>query len=294
MTDLGGVAVATVTPFSPGGEGLDLDFISMHFRMLEREGAQGVVPSGTNGEFPSLTFDEKRQLLAAAAAAKGEMFMIAGVGSCSYREVIELSEYAGEVGADAILAVPPYYFSDISDRGVLAYYSRILDALGPPLILYNIPLYTGVPITNSVIDKLQEHPKLIGIKDTGGDPERTRELIRRYPSLKIFGGSDSLVGRSLAAGAAGVISGVGNVFPGLLRDVWDARVAGADIMEAAQKVSDARSVLKAFPWVAATKYCLELRGLPETVVRPPLDGLDVPEKEEIKERLRQLGLWDSH
>jgi 4-hydroxy-tetrahydrodipicolinate synthase len=292
MPELQGIAVATVTPFSPRNGGLDLDFLAAHYQMLQQEGVHGVVPAGTNGEFPSLTFNEKKHLLKAAAAEKGDMFMIAGVGSSSYRETIELADFAGEVGADAVLAVPPYYFKDISEKGIIEFYRLVLNASELPLILYNIPVYTGTPITNFIVDELLEHSNLSGIKDTGGDPSRTRELVELYPGLKIFGGSDSLVGRSLVAGAAGVITGVGNIFPRLVRDVWDASQGRGDLASTARKVSDVRSIIKDFPWIAATKYGLQLRGLSETIVRPPLDGLSARNKEELKARLQELGVLD--
>lgn len=287
---IAGIAAATVTPFGPGGDEIDLDFIVAHLEMLKREGVHGVVPAGTNGEFPSLTMDEKKRVLATVAGARGDLFMIAGVGSSSLPEVIELVNHAAGIGADAALVVPPFYFKDAAEQGITGFYRRVLESTGLPIFIYNIPIYSGIVISNEIIDSLAGHSNLAGIKDTGGDPERTRELIGRYPELKIFGGSDSLVGDTVAAGADGVISGVANVFPGLLRRVWNERTGGGNWEDAAGEVAAVRKVFKSYPWVAATKYALKLRGLPETFVRPPLTDLTPAQKQEMEGQLSGLGL----
>lgn len=290
MGEIAGAAVATVTPFGPGGRDINLDFIASHLDLLRSEGAQGIVPVGTNGEFPSLALDEKKRLLAAAGRDKGDLFLIAGVGSCCVAEVIELADYAADAGADAALVVPPFYFKDAGPPGIVEFYRQALKSIELPVLLYNIPSYSGITISDEIIDSLAEHPNLAGIKDTGGNPETTRRLVRKYPHLKIFGGSDSLVGDAIAAGAAGVISGVANVFPGLLRQAWDARAGGADGKDAAGRVRAARQVFKSFPWIAATKYALKLRGFPETFVRPPLMDLTGEQKRDLESRLAEMGL----
>lgn len=290
MDRIAGIAAATVTPFGPGGNEIDLDFIAAHLEILRREGVHGVVPAGTNGEFPSLTMEEKKRVLATMAGAREDLFLIAGAGSSSLPEVIELVNFAAGIGADAALVVPPFYFKDVAAPGIIEFYRRVLDSTDLPIFIYNIPMYSGIVISDEIIDSLAVHGNLAGIKDTGGNPERTRELVERYPELKIFGGSDSLVGDAIAAGAAGVISGVANVFPGLLRRVWDERKVGGNWEEAAGEVAAVRKVFKACPWVAATKYALKLRGLPEAFVRPPLTDLTPAQKQEMEEQLSGLGL----
>lgn len=290
LGNIAGVAAATITPFGPGGNDIDPDFTIAHLDMLKREGVHGVVPVGTNGEFPSLTMDEKKRVLATVAGARGDLFLIAGVGSSSLADVIELVDYAAGIGADAALVVPPYYFKDASTLGIIEFFSRVLKSTDIPIFIYNIPMYSGIVISDEIIDALTGHRNLGGIKDTGGEPERTRQLVARYPQLKIFGGSDSLVADALNAGAAGVISGAANVFPGLLREVWDGRKSGGNWQDAAVMVKAVRQVFKSYPWVAATKYALKLRGLPETFVRPPLTDLTVEQKQEMERRLSELAL----
>ena len=284
MDILEGAAVATVTPFKPGG-GIDTGHIYSHMQLLMKGGVQGVVPVGTNGEFPSMTTAEKKQVFAAAAGAKGNMFMIAGVGSCNLAEAVELADFAAGVGADAVLAVPPFYYKDVDESGIVDYYLRLLDRIELPLFLYNIPQFTGLEITDRIINELKDHPGLAGLKDSAGEPERTRRLVDAYPDLKIFGGSDTRVGQALSVGAAGVISGVGNIFPELLRDVWEASLIDEGLDEAAQRVRDLRLIIKSFPWIAATKHCLTLRGLPQTNVRPPLSDLDEAQRRELDRRI---------
>lgn len=290
MKEISGVAVATITPFGPGGLKLDTGFIAAHLELLEHEGAHGIVPVGSNGEFPSLTMAEKKKVLKAAAAARGGLFLLAGAGSSSLPETLELLDFAAAVGADGALVVPPFYFRDVSTAGVVEFYRGVLGHTSLPVFLYNIPMYTGIPITNEIVDSLLDYSNLAGIKDTGGDPSRTRELVRRYPHLRIFGGSDSLTGQAIETGAQGVITGVGNVFPGLVRAVWDARRGGGDVSAPAAKVRAVRQVIKSLPWIAATKYGVSLRGLPETFVRPPQVDLSRKQKQEMKDRLEELGV----
>jgi len=286
---IGGVAVATVTPFLENGQ-LDYVFIEKHLEMLIREGAHGIVPVGTNGEFPSLTLEEKKRVIEAAGASRGELFMMVGAGSCSLPEVIELITYSQDAGADAALVVPPFYFRDASTEGICDFFERVLGSTDLPVFMYNISVYSGIPITDEIIDTLLGQKNFAGVKDTGGDPARTAQLIDRYPDLKIFSGSDSLMGDAVAAGVAGVISGVSNVFPGLVRDVWDARAQSDVRQTAGDRVVQVRRAITGFPWIAATKYGLTLRGLPETFVRPPQTELSPAQKMAFKEELEGLGL----
>lgn len=288
--EVSGVLVATITPFRCGSLEIDYGLLEKHIEFLGQEGAHGIVPAGTNGEFPALTLEEKKKVIEVAGAARGDMFLMAGCGSCSLPEVLELVACAEDAGADAALIVPPFYYSDVGEQGVIAFYQMVLDAAGIPIFLYNIPMYSGVAITNGMIDALMEFPNLGGIKDTGGDIGRTSELVERYAALKIFGGSDSQAAASLGAGAAGIITGAGNAFPGLLREIWDARDKKQSLLEAGQKVKSLREALTAFPWVSATKYAVSLRGLSQTCVRPPLADLTDEEKMELRGKLTSLAI----
>ncbi|MHB9112699.1 MAG: dihydrodipicolinate synthase family protein [Thermoleophilia bacterium] len=290
MSGISGVAVATVTPFGPGGSRIHYGLIRGHLEMLAADGVHGFVPIGTNGEFCSLTLEEKKRMLLSAGRAKGSLFMMAGVGSCSLPEVLELLDYAADAGADAALVVPPYYFKDVEQVGIVEFYRRVLEGTDLPVFLYNIPAYSGVTITDGIIDSLIGHANLAGVKDTGGDPERTRELVKKYPGLKIFGGSDSLVGEAVVAGAAGVISGVANAFPRLLYEAWMARSSDDGLAVAVAKVNSARKALTRFPWIAATKYALRLKGLPEIHMRAPLVDLTDDQKVELEKQLAELEL----
>lgn len=288
--ELGGVLVATVTPFSSSGEGLDLEFIPRHLDFLREGGAHGVVPVGTNGEFPSLTFDEKKQVLRKVSEHRQGLRFVAGISSCCLPEVIGLAGFAADIGADAALVAPPFYYRDADERGIAEFFQRVLESAGLPVILYNIPMYTGFAVSDYLVDRLLGHENLAGIKDTGGDIGRTRELVERYAGLRIFGGSDSLAGEALGVGTAGIISGAANIFPELLRELWNTVEKGSGKARTGEKVRKLSAVLQSCPWVAATKYGLELRGLPATNVRPPQSGLDAGQKKAIMNGLEELGL----
>ena len=143
-----------------------------------------------------------------------------GSGCAALPETVELSNYALERGADALLIVPPFYFKDISDEGLLAYYESVLAELpaGARVFLYNIPKFSGVAISHALLDGLlQRFPdRLAGLKDTSGKLPTLQGYLQRYPSLSVFSGSDALAAEGHRLGAVGCISGVANVFPDLM------------------------------------------------------------------------------
>ena len=291
MSDLPRIVPALVTPLSQGGERLLLDCVPQHLAYLEHRGADGVLALGTNGEGVSLSFQERKEMIDAVITHRGRLSVFCGTGCAALPETIELSRYAIDRGADAVLIVPPFYFKEIEAGGLIAYYQAVLSALPPErkVILYNIPGTSGVEISDELVDALLERvpDRLLGIKDTSGRPERTRAYIERYRQLSIYNGSDDNLADAMAAGATGAISAVGNVFPDLIAWVNRARASGGDVAGAQAEVSAVRELIGRFPSHSAIKHLLHrVAGLPLTYVRPPLRDLTPEEAHEI-ERLAQ-------
>lgn len=296
MAGLKGTVVAAVTPFSPGGAQINFPWIPGHLRFLERNGIGGVLVSGTNGEGPSLSLAERKQLVDMVIANKGNLAVIVGTGCASLVETVELSQYAFRMGADAILVVPPFFFKNLPHRGVIEFYRALFKALPnqKKVMLYNIPSLSGVEISDEVVDALvAEFPrKFLGIKDTSRDIQKTWHYIERYPQLKVFVGSDELATAALQGGAAGCISVIGNAFPDLPVAVYQAvkqRRGKKEIERAQAKLSQVKSLVYNYPSISALKLLVHLRAsLPHTYVRPPLAELTQDEANQLQDDLRAL------
>jgi 4-hydroxy-tetrahydrodipicolinate synthase len=227
-------------------------------------------------------------------AHRGRLKVIPGTGCANLPETVALTRYAIERGADAALVLPPFYFKGMGDDGLLAYFRALCDALpaGGKVLLYHIPPVSQVAIPAAVIAGLLEsHPAaLLGLKDSGGDPEHTAMLCRRFPQLRIYTGGPQLTARALADGAAGGIYALTNIFPRELRALMDAFAAGRGVDEAQGRVTAASEAIKPYGNVPAVKAILPaLSGLPPTSPRAPQMPLGPQETDELLARVRELG-----
>ena len=293
MSDLPRVVPAIVTPFSEGGDRLLLDWFPQHLAWVEHRGADGVLALGTNGEGVSLSLQERKDVIDAVLTHRGRLGAMFGTGCASLPETVDLSRYAIERGADAVLVVPPFYFKEIAPQGLIAYYHALLSSLPPArkLLLYNIPDASGVEVADELVDALIERfpERLLGIKDSSGKLERTRRYLQRYPQLVIYNGGDGNVGEAATSGAFGAISAVANVFPDRIAGVLQAHASGGDVAAAQAEVTRIREMLERFPSHSAIKHLLRLvAGLPLSYVRPPLRDLTSDEAEALSRQLREL------
>jgi 4-hydroxy-tetrahydrodipicolinate synthase len=278
---LRGLLTATLTPLDLEG-GLALEHVPALLDFQRRGGVDGVVVCGTNGEAPSLSVEERKRTLEAMLAHREAMLIVAGIGAASVTDAVELTRHATQVGANAALALPPFFFKEPAVEGLAAYFRAILDATDLPVLLYNIPQFTAVRISDELLERLADHPNLAGIKDSAGDWTRTQEFITRYPHLRIFSGSDLLAAQCYAAGGAGCISGSANGFPEVVAAVRDAHRAdptGAKAQEAQARLNAMIEIVRRYPFISFSKSIQANRGLPRLGVRPPLVRL-TPEQEE--------------
>lgn len=271
--------VASVTPFTGGAGTVDHPWIARHLRWIEANGADGVVPCGTTGEGPSLSLTERMAVIDTVMEHRGGLKMYPGTGCAALSDTIAATRYAITAGADAALVLPPFFFKGLSDDGLLAYYRAVCEALpaGGRIVLYHIPPISQVAIPPAVIAGLLEsHPEaILGLKDSGGDPQYTATLARQFPQLKIYTGGAPHLARALHDGAAGGIFALANAFPRELRALMDAFAAGADIVSAQSYVTALSEVLKPYGNVPTLKAMLpRLADLPPTSARLPL--LDLP------------------
>ena len=284
---------ASLTPFtSPTGD-VDHEWIPKHLRWLEANGADGVVPCGTTGEGPSLGLNERKAVIDTVLKNRGKLRVIAGTGCVALPETIEATRYALERGADAALVIPPYYFKNPSDAGLLAFYRAVCDALpaGGKIMLYHIPPVSQIAIPATVIAGLLEsHPDAIyGLKDSGGDGDHTAMLLERFPQLKIFTGGAPLLGRALADGAAGGIFALANAFPREMRAIIDAHQSGGDVAGAQRRVAALSDTLKQHGAIPSLKAALpHLADLPPSSPRAPLMPLADAAAEALVAQMRAI------
>lgn len=277
------LCVALMTPFhSPSGS-VDLDAIGPHLRWLEANGIQAIVPCGTTGEGPSLNLEERLAVIKTCLHERGTLRVIAGTGCANLPDTIVASRRALEWGAEAAMVLPPFFFKNLDDAGLLSYYRAVCEALpsGGTIMLYHIPPVSQIPIPLTVIDGLmQSHPEAIyGLKDSGGDPEYTATLVQRYPGMQTFTGGAPLFTRALADKAAGGIFALANAFPRELRTILD---GGPEAAAAQERISFITQAVKPYGAIPALKALLPaLAGLPRSSVRAPLVNLSEAQTEEL-------------
>lgn len=281
---LSGLLTAILTPFDVRGE-LALSQVPVLIEFQRAAGVDGLVVCGTNGEGVSLSADERMRLLEAVIAHRGSLTIVAATGAASVTDAVALTRHASACGADALLALPPFFFKAPASEGLQSYFRSVLDASDVPVLLYNIPQITMVPISHPLLDALLDHRMLAGVKDSTGDWTSTKEYIDRYPSLRIFGGSDRLAQQCYVSGAAGCISGGANAFPEVVAAVRDAARSGAAGDEARARLNALLDITTRYPFISSSKSILVMRGMPRLGVRPPLVPLSVDQEAALRSEL---------
>ncbi|WP_349308046.1 4-hydroxy-tetrahydrodipicolinate synthase [Pseudofrankia sp. BMG5.36] len=266
----GRLITAMVTPFLPDGA-LDLDGAAALASHLVDAGSDGLVISGTTGESPTTSDDEKDQLLRVVLKAVGDRAsVIAGVGTYDTRHTVELARAAERAGAHGLLVVTPYY-SKPPQAGLARHFRMVADATGLPVMIYDIPGRSGVPVASETLLALAEHPNIVAVKDAKADLESSSRVIANS-SLAYYSGDDALTLPLLSVGAVGLVSVVAHVGAPSLRAMIAAFDAG-DPVTARRLHQGMLPIFKGIfrtQGVITTKAALTLRGLPAGPVRPPL------------------------
>ncbi|UCH02359.1 MAG: 4-hydroxy-tetrahydrodipicolinate synthase [Candidatus Bathyarchaeota archaeon] len=219
---LEGMMPPHVTPFSQEGE-IDEPALRCLLRFWLNAGVNGLVTCGSNGEAAYMTREERKKTIKIVVdEVNGRVPIIAGTGAPGTRETIILTRDAKEVGADAALVVTPYFFKPCNEE-LLAHYHTILNAVDIPLILYNVPKFTGYNLDPSVVIELaKEYSQIVGIKDSYGSIGQISEILRKLGNkISVLAGSGDLVLPTLIMGGRGGILGVANVAPQLCSAIYN-------------------------------------------------------------------------
>lgn len=220
-----GCCTALVTPFL--GQKVNYPMLEQLLQKQMQAGLDAALVCGTTGEAPTLTDEEKLEIIRRAKAYVGDqMQIIAGTGSNDTAHTVALSKAAAEAGADALLVVSPYYNKATPD-GLVYHYMSIAHAVSIPVILYNVPARTGVDIPVSVYRRLSAIQNIVGVKEASNDIGKILRILAGCPKeFAVWTGNDDQTVPAIALGASGVISVVGNVCPEKMQDMAMAALDG--------------------------------------------------------------------
>ena len=286
-----GVIPPVVTAFDREGE-LDEAATVAHAEFVLEGGASGVFALGTNGEFPLLTADERQRVISALATGI-DAPVLAGVGHPSTRATVAEAHHAERAGVAGVVVVTPSYYP-VDDRGLIAHYRAVTEAVEVPVYAYNIPSRTGNALSLDALAELADLSWFAGFKDSSKDVPWLAQAVDAHPGLTALVGSDSLLLSGLDLGCDGVVSAVANVFPELVSELYAAHRAGD--RELARKrqseVFEIRRALKAGPYLAGVKTALALRapGFDVGGLRAPLRTMDEGERNQLEATFRELGV----
>lgn len=288
---LAGVYAAAVTPLRPdsslietGDSNLDLESVPALAGFLASRGCHGIVLFGTTGEGPSFSPREREALMRAACDAREDLpgfRLIAGTGTPSLTETIELTRLAFDLGFDAALVVPPYYFRNATEDGLFNWFSELIRKAVPAdryILGYHFPRVAGVGFSVELLSRLKDSfpGQFAGIKDSSHDADLARTLGETFGhELVVLTGTDTYLQLAMQNQAVGCITAPANILSPDLRQIWDGMRAGQDVSEAHERLEHQRHILEKYPpFPPALKALLHrLHGFPKWPVRPPLVDL---------------------
>jgi 4-hydroxy-tetrahydrodipicolinate synthase len=257
------------------------------------EGTDGIVIVGTTGESATVSVEEHCALVKATVEhAKGRIPVIAGAGGNSTAEAIELTRYAKDAGADAVLQVVPYY-NRPTQEGMYQHFKAIAEAVDIPVILYNVPGRTVADMSNETIVRLAAIKNIIGVKDATGNIGRGLDLLRLAPKeFAVYSGDDPTAVALMLAGGKGNISVTANVAPRAMHDMCKAAMEGdiAKAIEINNKVFPLHQKLFVEPNPVPVKWALAEMGMMPAGIRLPLVPLAAEYHETVRGALREAGL----
>lgn len=286
-----GAMVALATPFQNGE--LDLETLDELISFQLENGIDGIVPVGTTGECPTLSHDEHKQVIERVVkAVAGEVPVIAGSGSNSTKEAIELTEFAKKIGADATLQVDPYY-NKPTQEGFYQHFKTIAETVDLPVVLYDIPGRCGAGMTPDTIVRLAEDVEnIVALKDATGKLDHVSEIATRC-DITIVSGDDSLTLPIASVGGKGVISVVANIVPADVKAMTDLILEG-DLVQARQWHNKLFALSKGLLSLATNpipiKAAMAMLNMASEELRLPMVPMDESKKAVLRQALKDYGL----
>ena len=286
-----GFATAMVTPMT--ATGVDYEALGRFIEFQIAGGVDGLVAVGTTGESATLSQEERKEVIRFTVEhVNGRVPVIAGVGTNNTEHVLDFARSARDSGADALLAVTPYY-NKATQKGLIAHYTAVADATDLPLILYNVPSRTGCNLLPATVNVLADHPNIAAIKEASGNMAQVMEIFEKCGDrIDVYSGEDGLVVPMMAMGGMGCISVMSNVVPALCAEMKHKFFAG-DLAGAAALQ------LKLLPLVGClfsevnpipAKAAVSAMGVGQEHLRLPLTPMEPAGREKLFAELKKLGV----
>jgi 4-hydroxy-tetrahydrodipicolinate synthase len=285
-----GLSVAIITPFKNGE--IDESALRALVDYHVEQGTDTLCPVGTTGESPTLSHDEHKQVITIVCEqAAGRIQVMAGTGSNSTREAIELTKFAEQAGANGALHVAPYY-NKPTQEGFYQHYQAIAESVDLPIVIYNIPGRTAKNIEPETIIRLAEIPNIVAVKESTGSMDQASHILSAC-DLAVLSGDDSLTLPLMALGGKGVVSVVGNIVPGDVKAMLNAFNAG-DLEQAREwhfkLFALCRNLLGLATNPIPIKAAMQLLGRDNGEVRLPMTQLDAESMKVLEKTLQDYGL----
>lgn len=287
-----GSMVAIVTPMTPDG-GLDWPAWDRLLEFHAREGTSGIVVAGTTGESPALGLDEIEELTRRAVAlCRGKVKVVVGSGTNSTAGTVARTRALSRLGADAVMLVTPYY-NKPPQEGLYRHFMAAAEVSEVPVILYNVPIRTGVDLLPSTVARLARNPRIVAIKEATGSSSRARETVNVCPpEFTVLSGDDATAVELMSVGARGVISVTANVVPRRMREACEAALSGdlakARVIDASLQPLHKDLFVEANP--IPTKWALARMGLIGNAIRLPLVGLSAAHHDTVLRAMQAAGV----
>jgi 4-hydroxy-tetrahydrodipicolinate synthase len=289
-----GILPALVTPFTDDGKKVDEERLRALVEHCLKLGVNGVVPCGTTGEFINMTVEERKLTIKIVIdQVKGRVPVIVGTGASGTAEAVEMTRYAKDAGAAAALIVTPFYLKP-ADRGIYEHYETIANSVDLPIILYNIPQCTGLPLPWQMVEDLAQIPNVVGVKDSSGQLSFILAVLEKVrDKINVLCGHDEVVVAALAAGCSGAVLASANV----IGDVWVQirnYVQDGELQKARELQYKVQKIARIIAGSGAvgTKAALNMMKIKVGPVRAPLSvggELTYEAREELRLDLEKIG-----
>ncbi|OGS44170.1 MAG: 4-hydroxy-tetrahydrodipicolinate synthase [Elusimicrobia bacterium RIFOXYD2_FULL_34_15] len=286
-----GSYVAIVTPFKDGK--IDFENLKKLIEFHIKNGINGIVPCGTTGESVTLSYEEHEQVIDfAVQTVAGRIKVIAGTGSNSTTETLEMTAFAKKAGADGALLVAPYY-NKPTQKGLYLHFKKVADEVAIPIMLYNIMSRTAVNIEPETVAKLHTDCKnIVAIKEASGSLEQMTKIQMLCPKIDMLSGDDALTLPLMSVGGKGVVSVVANIIPKEVSDMVSAYLKG-DIKKAKEihfKIFDLTKAMFIETNPIPVKTAMALLGLCSDELRLPMCSMEYRNKEKLIKAMNDFGL----
>jgi 4-hydroxy-2-oxoglutarate aldolase len=292
--DLQGLFPPIPTPFDGSGA-VDYGALRSNLERWADQPLSGYVVGGSNGEFVSLSLEERIDVVRSVRdAVPAERLVIAGAGLLGTAATIRLCHSMALVGADAVLIITPYYYrAQMSSPALIEHFTQVASAIEMPLIIYNVPANTGIDLDPKTVITLSGHENIIGIKDSSGNVTKIGSIVQgAAPGFQVLAGSGGFFLGALSVGAVGAVAALANLAATELWEIYQATRAGN--WEQARQIQlgliEANTAVTARYGVPGLKAALDLLGYYGGPVRPPLLPLEADERAELKAILERAGL----